>query len=222
MMQYGFINFQERTTVLLPIKCGWLMIGNPSYENILLTWQAWQATSRQQAGGQPKMQQRKSCCWIHIQTENIFSLLMIWRYQFLLASNVVFKSSLTLAAPSCMMHWQVTTAHPHPLTYILQVWMYTHGKWSCTKVRGPVKSNQRFNVFLHQVAAKQRTMATRADGGLIFWAFRSQKTWGSIAVHSWNGINVNPIFKTENGKGIHNPIIQFIHMFLVNMLDLRR
>ena len=147
-MQYSFISFPKRNAVLLPIKCGRLMVGNP-YENILLTWQAWQATSRQQAGGQPKMQQSNSC-WIRIQTANIFNLLVIQGYQFLIATNVVFNGSLTLAASSCMMPSQVTTPHPHPHTYILQVWIYTHGKWSYIKVHGPVKSNQPFNVFVHQ------------------------------------------------------------------------
>lgn len=72
---------QKKNAALLPIKCGRLMVGNP-YENILLTWQAWQATSRQQAGGRPKMQQRNSC-WIRIQTANIFNLLVIQGHQFL-------------------------------------------------------------------------------------------------------------------------------------------
>lgn len=206
-MQYSFISFPKRNAVLLPIKCGRLMVGNP-YENILLTWQAWQATSRQRAGGQPKMQQSNSC-WIRIQTANIFNLLVIQGYQFLIATNVVFNGSLTLAASSCMMPSQVTTPHPHPHTYILQVWIYTHGKWSYIKVHGPVKSNQPFNVFVHQEAATQRTMATTADWGLIFWAFRSQKTWGASRCR----VEMESMW-------IHNPIVRFIHMFLVNMLHL--
>lgn len=207
MMQYSFINFPKRNAVLLPIKCGRLMVGNP-YENILLTWQHdkrhrgskqednLRCSKETHAGSAFKLQTSLTFWWSKLDS-------------FLIASNVVFNGSLTLAASSCMMPSQVTTPHPHPHTYILQVWIYTHGKWSYIKVHGPVKSNQPFNVFVHQEAATQRTMATKADWGLIFWAFRSQKTWGASRCR----VEMESMW-------IHNPIVRFIHMFLVNMLHL--